>query len=82
MKHFSQTIIHNKLFLEDDLERISAIYLSDGQKRYYRLKKNVAGIAVRLVNFGKKKYLTLAKFFSISDPESARLSQSANELFA
>ena len=54
MKHFSQTIIHNKLFVEEDWGRNITIYLGDLQKRLCCMKKNVAGTAVSVRNFGKK----------------------------
>ena len=33
MKHFSQTVIHNELFVEDNWGGSSTIYLGDLQKR-------------------------------------------------
>jgi hypothetical protein len=64
MKHFTQTIIHNELFVEDDWGRISAISLGDVQKLHCRLKNKVARNAVRVMNFSKKEYLTEANIFS------------------
>jgi hypothetical protein len=61
MKHFSQTIIHNELFVEEDWGRSSTIYLGDLQKRLCCMKKNVAGTAASLENFWQKKHLTWAK---------------------